>query len=406
MKRRLIILVIILVTFFLIGIYYAFNNNKSKNIIKSTSNTVSYTNNNTEKLSNKENIESSTTDNWSNIYLEELKKDLKIRENLNENEKYNVDLYNNAKDINIQMLQLSKSTIPVMILSYNQDNKERITIYQVYNNSNKLKHIANYYPSIRYVKNSKVSEQYDNLNCKIEFLYNIETKEYKWYIHESDLDNYRESYIDLQKQCEIERSDINKKNEAKLYKNLKYQFSKGDLPQENVEEISEFERKFIKIDIPEKAIIHIENLKDLSENEINNYIKTLTEKYKSDVNDNLITKEIQDMVKDTISKNEKRIKNQKKLLKEEAKKDSFKVGNNTIKYGVYIGYPEHSQREEKVIINKYRSIIIFDSESSKPQTLNYIIKDNCIETTTRNYKYQIINDKTLKIGNTILKYQE
>ena len=144
MKRRLIILVIILVTFFLIGIYYAFNNNKSKNIIKSTSNTVSYTNNNTEKLSNKENIESSTTDNWSNIYLEELKKDLKIRENLNENEKYNVDLYNNAKDINIQMLQLSKSTIPVMILSYNQDNKERITIYQVYNNSNKLKHIANY----------------------------------------------------------------------------------------------------------------------------------------------------------------------------------------------------------------------------------------------------------------------
>lgn len=406
MKRKLIILVIILVTAFLIGLYYILNNNKSKNVSKSTCSTVSYRNNNIEKLSNKENTESYTTDNWSNIYLEELKKDLKIREHLIENEKYNVDLYNNAKDINIQMLKLSKSDIPIMIVSYNQHNKERITIYQVYNNSNKLKHIANYYPSIAYDKNTKISEQYDNLSYRIEFLYNIETKEYKWYIHESDLDNYRESYIDLQKQCEIERIDINKENEAKLYKNLKYQFSKGDLPQENVEEISEFEKKFIKIDIPEKAIIHIENLKDLSENEMDNYMKTLTKKYKSDTNDNIITEEIRNMVKGTILENEKRIKNQKKLLEDEAKKDSFKVGNNTIRYGVYIGYPEHSQREEKVIINKYRSIIVFDSELSKPQTLKYIIKDNYIETTTRDYKYQIINDNTLKIGNIILKYQE
>lgn len=400
MKRKLIILVIILAIAFSIGLYFICNNNKSKNISKSISSTG---NNNIEKLSNKQNTESYTIDNWSNIYLEELKKDLKIREHLIENEKYNVDLYNNAKDINIQMLKLPKSDIPIMIVSYNQDNKERIAIYQVYN---KLKHIANYYPSITYDKNTKISEQYNNLSYRIEFLYNIETKEYKWYIHESDLDNYRESYIDLQKQCEIKRTDINKGDEVKLYKNLKYQFSKGDLPQENVEEISEFEKKFIKIDIPEKAIIHIKNLKDLSENEMDNYMKTLTKKYKSDNNDNIITEEIRNMVKGTISENEKRIKNQKKLLEDEAKKDSFKVGNNTIRYGVYIGYPEHSQREEKVIINKYRSIIVFDSELSKPQTLKYIIKDNYIETTTRDYKYKIINNNTLKIGNITLKYQE
>lgn len=217
----------------------------------------------------------------------------------------------------IQFCELEKDQEPLMVLTYTnpQENRDEMRIYYITGEGDEAKvgGCTTYYQ-----------------NTELEFLYNIETQEYDWYIHTSDetTDNY--TTFSRNSTEEVETKD--------------YIFTKAEMPSEKVTEegevptISKFEETFITPEVEENKKVKFDlngNLKDIKQaitEGVKEY-KDIKEITTEEVKNNIATEQkALETKKEEIKKAEEEAK---KKAEEEAKKRGLQVGPYTLKYGTY-----------------------------------------------------------------------
>ena len=160
---------------------------------------------------------------WGDTYYAYLKNGL---EETNEDERQKYGLQTGVEKAEIQFVETNEEEEPVMLMSYDKDDESYINIYYI-NDQNSVSSILN--------------QEYSDA----EYLYNINNKEYSWYLHsESDsTDSYTDisNIINNQNQSEPEYVlDKNNKTEVKLEDG-------------NTVELSEFDKTFIKPEIEDNS---------------------------------------------------------------------------------------------------------------------------------------------------------
>ncbi len=295
------------------------------------------------------NANSSTGTEWGDTYFERLKEDI-AKEN---------GEYSNIDDNNMEItfLQLKENSNPVMMVTYKEADKKKINIYREreYNNEDN-----------KYIINNGMSNE-ENKEYDIQFLYNTELKENRWYLTTTEANSKMIDYSDIQKEFDRfdKTDDFNNitESEEEINKNSSYVFNKDELSKESIEgqetTISKFEETFVKIDeeLVEELYPSFTITTDMKENEIKNEMKENIEKYnpKNEKINNEIKTATQNKVAEIENKKEqikvaqeekakkeaeekaKSEEEAKKKAEEEAKK-GLKVGNYTLKYGTYVGY--------------------------------------------------------------------
>lgn len=178
------------------------------------------------------------------------------------------------------------------------------------------------YSDIYYINDGKVDNAISSEPSDIEFLYNIESKEYNWYVHTED--NKTEYYVPI---AEVIASD-GKENVDNSYT---YQTDeKITVETIDGEELSmnKFASEFIAPDIEIDDFEYSDNLSNASLQEV---MTETVEEYQT-IKD-ITTDKIKQEVKNQVEKINQQIEEMKAA--EEEAKSAFKVGSFTLKYGTY-----------------------------------------------------------------------
>ena len=230
---------------------------------------------------------------WGDTYYAYLKNGL---EETNEDERQKYGLQTGVEKAEIQFVETNEEKEPVMLMSYDKDDESYINIYYI-NDQNSVSSILN--------------QEYSDA----EYLYNINNKEYSWYLHsESDsTDSYKDisKIINNQNQSEPEYVlDKNNKTEVKLEDG-------------NSVELSEFDKTFIKPEIEDNSKQEI-SIIDYVANDIIEKINSLVSNY--DKESDKINEEVQSKVDELAQ------------VAEEAEQESgvIQAGNYTLQYGSYV----------------------------------------------------------------------
>lgn len=288
------------------------------------------------------NANSSTGTEWGDRYFERLKEDIA---------KENSD-YSNIDDnsMEITFIKLKENSTPSMMVTYKEADKKKINIYRErkYNNEDN-----------QYIINNGMTNE-ENKEYDIQFLYNTELKENRWYVTTTETNSKIIDYTDIQKDFDRADKKDNFNNitesEEEINKNSSYGFNKDEMQQN--QEISKFEETFIKIDdeLVEKLYPSFTITTDMEETEIKNKMKENIAQY------NPTNEEISNEIKIATENKITELENKKEQIKlaeeekakkeaeekakaeeearlkaeEEAKKE-LKVGKYTLKYGKYTG---------------------------------------------------------------------
>lgn len=276
---------------------------------------------------------------WGDTYYKFLENEIK--------EEY---ILNDLIDCDIQFVPQENEN-PVMIVKYIEEHEDRR--YDIF-----------------YIdKDKKVQRAFSSLDfddkLNLELLYNRKEEKYKWYIvSKSDNQNDYEDLLKILELSELQNKlggyEKAKDNDEykKLDKEKTMTFVKDHMPPKEILEdtpISRFEETFIEIEnAPEIKKIDVGTLENLKEtkkiiikavSEYKNMEKTLTDEVKESVAKSI---EKIDNRKATI---EKKAEEDKKRKEEEAQK-GLKVGNNTLKYGTYIGYVGNSATGDNFVLKQ------------------------------------------------------
>ena len=272
------------------------------------------------------------------LYLKDVKENNKAKE---------AELPTDMKNAKINFYEFKSVKDPVMTITYEQEvtNEEKKQV-------EKEQHT-----NIYYIEEESVNTLVYYGKTTVEFLYNIEDKEYDYYIHRYDEDS--DTYSSLSKQVEsYTNGPTNCSNEEGTEENcleaLKdYTFKKDEkssITDVNGNEISipKFDETFVKVETEDKSIDY--NL-ELSEKELKKEITAGVENYQSQ--DEIITEKVKDSVEETVKqvdakqeemkKAEEEVK--KKEEEEKAKKEAeelakgYAIGPYRLKYGTYKNLP-------------------------------------------------------------------
>ena len=226
-----------------------------------------------QKMQEEETVE---TD-WGDMYYEYLEKAQKSK---NQN-KYGFE--DGAKNKKIRFLESDDTDNPNMIMNYEKDGEDRVSIY--------------------FVVEDKIEYYNPETESEVKLLYNIENEDYNWYL--------------LAEKDETE--ELTSLNEIK----------KGNTVAEYIfESEEEREEQFIEVETDDEGI----ELDDLDNEDLEDAIKDAVKDFKND--DKIITKKIKSEVANKVLEIEEK-KNEKENEKTEL--DYIEAGTYTLKYGKYVG---------------------------------------------------------------------
>ena len=250
---------------------------------------------------------------WGDTYLENLQNRVTNGE------------FSDTENGTLVFIQLEENQVPAMVLNYENDANQIMEI-SVFNEANELK--------------TKKYQVEKNTELNLDMLYDIKTKEYNWYEHETKEDG-TEIFT------QVNPSDI--KNETEPAEDQRHEFKKEEMTEQEVKEgeipsIPKFEEEFVKPEI-EKKETEVELKGEIDKKELKNKLTEAVEDYTSQ--DQTITEEVKEKVENSL----KDLENKKEEIKkaEEAKKKAeeeaaakkaaeeaakgLKVGSFTLKYG-------------------------------------------------------------------------
>lgn len=274
---------------------------------------------------NKNKEEESTGSKWGDTYYAYLK-DAVNEEDINIAEsKYGIIL--GMKDSKIQFCEVDEGQDPTMIMTYKKENNSYVNVYQI-TDKNKVNYIAYKQPT------------------EVEYLYNIEKDEYSWYIHEmgTDSDSYSslKNISDKLKQNAEESNNSKSDYVAEMVADYTIKKEEATITQETTDgetiTLDKFDEIFVRPEIePNKQIDFNSDIKD---KDLKKEIKSAVDSYKKD------SKKITDAVKEVVAKKVEEVRAKKESIakaktdvenkkKAEEYSKGLKVGNATLKYGVY-----------------------------------------------------------------------
>lgn len=274
---------------------------------------------------NKNKEDESTGSMWGDTYYAYLK-DAVNEEDINIAEsKYGIIL--GMKDSKIQFCEVDEGQDPTMIMTYKKENNSYVNVYQI-TDKNKVNYIAYKQPT------------------EVEYLYNIEKDEYSWYIHEmgTDSDSYSslKNISDKLKQNAEESKNSKSDYVAEMVADYTIKKEEATITQETIDgetiTLDKFDEIFVRPEIePNKQIDFNSDIKD---KDLKKEIKSAVDSYKKD------SKKITDSVKEVVAKKVEEVKAKRESIakaktdvenkkKAEEYSKGLKVGNATLKYGIY-----------------------------------------------------------------------
>ena len=233
-------------------------------------------------------------------------------------------------DSKIGFIEVADIEDPVMFVEYEKDDE--------------------YVSDVYYINEGKVSNVINLGVGDIELLYDIDKKEYDWYIHTKTdtTDTYTKLSAQIFGEDTQTTEETSTEKNSETTNNTEYTFTKGEeVSVETVDgdkiSMPKFDTVFIETDVEIDTVDYNENmtnkeLKETIEEGVDKY-KTeeeiITEDTKNKVTnkENEIT-EKQEEMKQAEEEKEKAEEEARKKAEEEAKK-GLKVGNYTLKYGTY-----------------------------------------------------------------------
>ncbi len=263
---------------------------------------------------------------WGDTYYAYLKEGMQ-QEDFASKEKYG--LQQGMKDVTLQFVEVEENTDPVMIMNYEENDTNYVNVYHI-NDENKVVNVSYKEPSA------------------VELLYNIELKEYIWYVHVEKANE--DLYLPIKLNEEqftisntIEDSNtleniVNENNEMAetIVTEITADITIGKNEETKVEKLdgttvtlSKFDETFVKPELDEGTEIsvdlsNIDGLKDAIKETINRF-KTDEEIITNEVNNEVTekVKEIEDIkqeIKDAIEEIEKKEEEERKEQEESKKR--------------------------------------------------------------------------------------
>ena len=263
---------------------------------------------------------------WGDTYYAYLKEGMQ-QEDFASKEKYG--LQQGMKDVTLQFVEVEENTDPVMIMNYEENDTNYVNVYHI-NDENKVVNVSYKEPSA------------------VELLYNIELKEYIWYVHVEKANE--DLYLPIKLNEEqftisntIEDSNtleniVNENNEMAetIVAEITADITIGKNEETKVEKLdgttvilSKFDETFVKPELDEGTEIsvdlsNIDGLKDAIKETINRF-KTdeviITNEVNNEVTEKV--KEIEDIkqeIKDAIEEIEKKEEEERKEQEESKKR--------------------------------------------------------------------------------------
>lgn len=301
---------------------------------------------------------------WGETYYTYLSKEKGFKEDIGFSE--------GMENTKVQFVQLENEEDPVMIVSYTKNNENYNNIYKIADDN-----------TISFIEG--------NEQTSLEWLYNIEKKEYDLYLHNADETN--DTYISVE-----DNFNIGKKNQGLTT----YIIPKGEETSQATTDgktitISKFDETFIKLEVEESSKVDFDvfdnfNTKEAIENAINGY-KTKDEVITDEVKQNVANKEEElkekqeemENAKEELEKQEEeKRKAEEEAKKQEEAKNSLKVGNYTIKYGTYVGIAhtygpgETEETKMQITINPNGTLTQSGGFSGGSSTISYKVQGNSI----------------------------
>lgn len=261
---------------------------------------------------------------WGDTYYAYLNEAINEKDLDDAYEKYGIK--SGMKNAKIQFCEVEKDEAPSMIMTYEQSDNQYVNVYQI-TDDDKVNFISYKQPT------------------DVEFLYNIEKDDYIWYIHKYDSNS--DSYSSLNNivnnlKENSKQSDKSKNiNIAELEADYSIKKDEEEITQKTVNgetlSISKFDTIFVKPDVKLNKTIDFDI--NISEKDLKEKISKVVDNYKTE--DKILT----DDVKEEVSKKAEETKEKVKKIeeakeavnkKEEEEAKGVKVGNYTLKYGIYV----------------------------------------------------------------------
>ena len=263
---------------------------------------------------------------WGDTYYAYLKEGMQ-QEDFASKEKYG--LQQGMKDVTLQFVEVKENTDPVMIMNYEENDTNYVNVYHI-NDENKVVNVSYKEPSA------------------VELLYNIELKEYIWYVHVEKANEDLYLPIKLNEEQFAKNNTIEDSNTLENIVNENNEMAEtivteitADITIEKDEEtkvekldgttviLSKFDETFVKPEVDESTEIsidlsNIDGLKDAIKETINGF-KTDEEIITNEVNNEVTekVKEIEDIkqeIKDAIEEIEKKEEEERKEQEESKKR--------------------------------------------------------------------------------------
>ena len=291
----------------------------------------------------KQNESTGTT--WGDTYYAYLKEGIG-QEEFSDKEKYGIQ--QNMKNTTLKFCEIDKEEPPVMVMNYEENDTNYVNVYRI-DDSGKVINVSYKEPST------------------VELLYNIELKQYIWYVHveKANEDLYQPIILENSNNMSDDNNDNNSIIENNISNStddeIKITEDIADITIEKDEEttietldgetisISKFDEIFIKPEIDGSVEVSI-NFSNIDDSNLKDIISKIVNGYKTE--DEIVTEEIKNIVdekvnqvettkqeiedaKEEIEKKEeedrKKAEEEKKKAEEEAKKEAKK--NNTSSSG-------------------------------------------------------------------------
>ena len=275
---------------------------------------------------------------WGDTYYAYLKEGTEQKDYASR-EKYG--LQQNMSNVTLQFAEIEEDKAPAMIMNYEENDANYVNVYHI-NNENKVVNVSYKEPS------------------KVELLYNIELKQYIWYVHveKANEDLYMPIKVDEEKLTENAQNNLddNVIGNTENYNNttsgeeentnslgeivsteMTADITIGKDAETTVEKLDgttvtlpKFDETFVKPEIQESQKTDIDFNK-VDESELKDLVETTVQGYKP--NEQIITEEVKEAVNTKIEEVEQKqeeMKEAEEELKEKELEEEMKVTNENI----------------------------------------------------------------------------